>query len=241
MDRAWIRKRVVWPVATLLLVPAGFWGYVEATDNFGAVVPGRVFRSGQMGSQTLARTVHEHHIRTVLNLRGPNPTDAWYLAERAATIGAGATQVDVALSSCEWMSRAQLRTLIRTFDTCEYPILIHCQYGSERTSLVSAFFELLRPGSTLDDAGRQFSLRHLFVRVKDGKVMAEHLDQYVAWLRRQGAAHSPERFREWAETGFTPRWPTREMWPYDPKPLVVVTRPERAPPVAGTSPRGERR
>ena len=91
-----------------------------------------------------ARIVRSHGIKTVLNLRGAHPEQAWYRAERSATLGAGATQIDMAMSSCEWMSRDQARMLVRVLDTCEYPLLIHCWRGSERTGLVSAMTELLR-------------------------------------------------------------------------------------------------
>ncbi len=136
-------------------------------------------------------------------MRGSNK-DAWYTAERAATLEAGATQVDIAMSSCIWMSRAQLRTVVQTLDTAEYPMLIHCQWGAERTGLVSAFAELLRPGSTLDDARAQFSIGYLFVRFNDGKIMAEHLDQYEHWLAERGWTHEPDAFPAVGERGLPP-------------------------------------
>ena len=123
-------------------------------------------------------------------------------------------------------------------------MLIHCAWGSERTGLVSAFVELLRPGSTLEDARAQFSLRHLFVRINDGKVMAEHLDQYESWLLAGKLQHEPANFRRWVNEGFKPGIPNREQWPYDPYPLVVITRPGAEPeatPVAGGSPGQARR
>ena len=104
-------------------------------------------------------------------------------------------------------------------------MLIHCAWGSERTGLVSAFAELLRPGSTIDDARAQFSLTYLFVRFGDGQVMAEHLDQYESWLLAQNRHHDPANFRRWVKEGFKPGEPNREQWPYDPYPLVVITRP----------------
>jgi hypothetical protein len=211
------------------LLAAGFLfvAWDQANSNFGTVQPGRIYRSGQMPAASLRRTIHDYNIRTVLNLRGPN-RDAWYRAERAATLDSGAAQIDIPMSSCVWMSRAQLSTLVETLDTAEYPLLIHCQWGSERTGLVSAFAELLRPGSTLADARAQFSIRYLFLRIRDGKIMAEHLDQYAAWLQAHGWKHEPARFRRWVRDGFRPQVPNREQWPYDPYPLVVVTRP--APP-----------
>ena len=226
-------------VAAVVVAGMLFVAWDQATYNFGEVQRGRIYRSGQMPASALAGTIRDHHIKTVLNLRGTNE-DSWYRTERATTLDAGATQVDIAMSSCIWMSRAQLHTLIETFDWAEYPILIHCQWGAERTGLASAFVELLRPGSTLEAARRQFSIRYLFLRVNDGKIMAEHLDQYELWLHTNGLAHTPATFRRWVDEGFRPMVPGREQWPYDPYPLVVITRPEaehspKPKPVAATS------
>jgi len=211
-------------VAAILLAGLLFVAWDQANSNFGEVRSGRVYRSGQMSAAALSRTIRDYKVKTILNLRGPNK-DSWYRAERAATLDAGATQIDIPMSSCVWMSHAQLHTLIEALDTAEYPILIHCQWGSERTGLVSAFAELLRPGSTLEEARAQFSIRYLFVRVNDGKIMAEHLDQYERWLGENGLVHDPANFRRWVEEGFRPQTPNREQWPYDPYPLIVITRP----------------
>ena len=39
-----------------------------------------------------------------------------------------------------------------------------------------------------------FSAWYLYVRLGDGKIMAEFLDQYEDWLRSQGLDHQPELF-----------------------------------------------
>ncbi len=226
---SWTMKIVV----AVVTVPFVYVAWDQATYNFGTVQPGRIYRSGQMPRHALERTIHQNHIKTVLNLRGSNRREAWYRDEVKTTNRAGATQVDIAMSSCVWMSRAQLRALVDALDTAEYPILIHCAWGSERSGLVSAFAELLRPGGTLEDARAQFSLGYLFVRVNDGKLMAEHLDQYENWLREGKLAHNPTTFRRWVTEGFRPGVPNREQWPYDPYPLVVITRPGSEPEVIG--------
>jgi protein tyrosine phosphatase (PTP) superfamily phosphohydrolase (DUF442 family) len=212
----------------VLLAAGGFVAVNLATGNFATVEAGRVYRSGQLRAVDLAATVRRHAIKTVLNLRGAHPEQAWYRAERSAVLAAGASQVDVALSSCEWMSRDQARTVLRVLDTCDYPLLVHCWRGAERTGLVSAMTVLLQKGATLDDARRQFALRYLFVRAGDGVVMQDHLELYAQWLRDRGEAHTPERFRCWLTDGYRPGRPCRETWPYDPFPLVVISRP--APP-----------
>jgi protein tyrosine phosphatase (PTP) superfamily phosphohydrolase (DUF442 family) len=220
--------RIAALIVLLAVTPPGAYVAVNSLyfHNLGTVEPGRVYRSGQMPADGLARTVRQRRIRTVLNLRGANARQEWYRRERAAALGAGATLVDVSMSSCEWMSRAQLRAVVRVLDTAEYPLLLHCEQGAERTGWVSAVAMLLRPGSTTDDAEAQFSYRYLFTGLRDGKMMREHLRQYERWLAGHGVTHSPERFRAWVEEGFTPGHPSREDWPYDPYPLVVITRPE---------------
>jgi protein tyrosine phosphatase (PTP) superfamily phosphohydrolase (DUF442 family) len=220
-----MRRWIVRPCLALLLAALVFLGWNLATGNFATVRPGRVYRSGQLRAADLGRIVRDEKIRTVLNLRGAHPEQAWYRAERTAALGAGATQIDMAMSSCVWMSRDQARMLVRVLDACEYPLLVHCWRGAERTGWVSAVTELLRPGGTLDDARGQFSLRYLFVRAGDGAIMLDHLELYEGWLRERGLAHTPARFREWVAAGFRPGRPGREEWPFDPFPLVVITRP----------------
>jgi protein tyrosine phosphatase (PTP) superfamily phosphohydrolase (DUF442 family) len=209
-------------------VALGIIGWRWVTGNVGTVEPGRIYRSAQLSPGALTRIIRDRRIKTVLNLRGCNPDQTWYRAERAATLAAGAAQVDVPMSSDQWLSRDQARTLVEVLDSGAYPLLIHCEWGAERTGLVAAIATLLRPGSTLANARAQFSPYYLFVRLKDGRVMAGHLDGYEAWLGQRRLTHAPDRFRRWLAEVYRPGSPSREYWPYNPYPLVVVTRPSAA-------------
>lgn len=222
------RRSIRWTLRALLsivLIPLVFVAVRWTTGNFGTVVPERIYRSGQPTPVFLSRAIRDHRIRTVLNLRGSNPDQAWYRGEREATLAAGATQVDFPMSSDQWLSHDQARTLLEILDRAEYPILIHCEWGAERTGLVSAICELLRPGGTLDDARREFSTYYLFLPLKDGRVMRGHLDRYAEWLGRRGEEHSPETFRLWLTRSYQPGSPSRQHWECNPYPLKVVTRP----------------
>ncbi len=138
--------------AALVITVLVFLSWNQVTHNFGEIVPGQIYRSGQMPASALAQAIRERRIKTVLNLRGSNPSEPWYRDELETTLEQGATHIDVAMSSCLWMSRAQLRALVETLENADHPLLIHCAWGSERTGLTSAFAELLRPCSTLADA-----------------------------------------------------------------------------------------
>lgn len=227
--RRQVIRKVALAAALLVGVPGlpvgGYVAYRQSTGNFGVVQPGRVYRAGQMGADALAARVAEHRVRTVLNLRGPNPKQEWYRAEKQATLEAGATLIDVPLASDQYLTRLQARRLVEILETCEYPLLVHCQWGAERTGLVAAMVELLRPGSSLAEARDQFATRYLFLPVKDGRIMLGHLDRYAEALAALGEPHSPERFRRWLTEDYRPIEPSREFWPYDPYPLSVTHRP----------------
>jgi protein tyrosine phosphatase (PTP) superfamily phosphohydrolase (DUF442 family) len=199
----------------------------RASGNIGIVEPGRIYRSAQLDAKALGRLIRAHGIKTVLNLRGPNPDQAWYRAEVTATLDAGATLIDIPLASDQWLSTEQARTIVETLDSCAYPILIHCEFGAERTGLVSALAVWLRPGRTFAQGRDQFALGYLFLPVQDGLVMLGHADRYAAWLREQGLDHSPAHLRRWLAEAYRPGTPSREYWPCDPYPRLVVT--DRAP------------
>jgi protein tyrosine phosphatase (PTP) superfamily phosphohydrolase (DUF442 family) len=231
MTRKRLWKWVLRSVAAVigLLAAATAWNF--ATGNFGVVLDRKVYRSAQLRAVDLSRAIEDHGVRTVLNLRGHHPEAAWYREERQATLGHGATQVDIAMSARDWMSREQLRALVDVLENAERPILIHCWRGSERTGLASAVAALLEPGSDESLAESQFSLRYLFVPMGGGVVTRRHLDQYEAWLASTHSVHSPATFRTWATEAFRPGSPGREDWPYDPFPLVVTTRPTPSGPI----------
>lgn len=208
-----------------MLAISALVGWRWMTGNLGVVEPARIYRSRQLDAGTLTRVIRDKGIRTVLNLRGPNPSADWYPAERLATIGAGATLVDVPLASDYWLTREQARGLVELLDSAERPLLVHCQFGAERTGLVSMMAVLLRPGGTLEEARSQFSPYFLFLPTEDGLVMLGHLRQYERWLGREGVEHSADAFRRWIGDHYRPGTPNRSQWPYDPYPLRVVTRP----------------
>jgi hypothetical protein len=212
-------------LTAILVAVFGRW----ITGNQGAVIPAVAHRSGQLNATLLRSAIVSKKVRTVLNLRGGNPDQAWYRDERRVTIEQGAALVDFAMASDMYLSRIQASTLIDILDKCEKPVLIHCQWGAERTGLASAFVELLKTGGSVSDAKRQFSPYYLFLPARDGLVMRRHLDLYEGWLREQGLRHSPDVFRRWIRDEYRPASPSREEWPYDPYPLVVVHRPSSRP------------
>lgn len=126
-------------------------------DNFRTVEPERVYRSAQLDPESLALVFDQYGIRTVINLRGANPQELWYQNEVAATTKAGVQHVDIAMSASKLPSRAILLQLFDAFQTAQYPILIHCEAGADRTGAAAAIWRMALRGDARQAAAAELS------------------------------------------------------------------------------------
>ena len=203
-------RRPLWPA----LLRGGICGLAAAglidgwtiafADNLHTVKPGRVFRSAQMSPEHFRRALERRHIRTIVNLRGTCPDMPWYLAECRVTHDANVNQEDVCLSATRLPSPSELRRLIEVLDGTEYPILLHCRQGVDRTGLAATAVKLLEPGVSLATARRQLSLGFCYVPFNGTENMRQFFDLYEEWLAKLNLAHSPELFRHWALNEYCP-------------------------------------
>ncbi len=166
MGRTWVGSRarrgiaaVVIAVLALGATCGGWAGYLRLTGNIHEIEPG-VYRSAQLGASKLSALIDEHHIKTVLNLRGSDPGKGWYDAEAKAVHDAGAQYVSIGLSDSHEPDPATLAALVDALKTAPKPLLLHCAAGADRSGLASAIYEFLvmhRPPAVADE---QLSFRY---------------------------------------------------------------------------------
>lgn len=221
--RRWVRPAVVGVLLLALL--AGGWEVVRvyAGLNDHAVIPGRVYRSAQPSDRDVAKLVKSNGIRTVLNLRGTAPwDDAWYVPESRATFAADVSQEDVTLSAHTLPFPAELKRVVEVLDRSEYPILVHCKQGADRTGLVSAMARLLYTDATLAEARQQLWPRYGHWPVARTVNIDRFFDLYKAKLTEEKATHSPERFRRWVLADYCPGPARSQLQWVTPPPAVVA-------------------
>lgn len=190
--------------------------------NFGVVDDGQVYRSAQpLGS--LGDLIAEKRIATVLNLRGGSDKDPWYADEVAATARLGVDFYDLPLVATARPTRAQLLAVIDVLDRCQYPLLIHCKSGSDRTGLVSGLYLMTKKGVDPARAEDAFSLYYGHVPLLGTKHLHEPFREYAAWLASNALEHTPERLKDWV---------ARDYWADDAytkvEPLKPGPRPRRS-------------
>ena len=128
-------------------------------DNFAVIKDGQAYRSAQLDATSIRLVVDTYGIKTIVNLRGENSDAPWYQAERTAAEEAGAKLVDVSMSASHLPSREILLQIYDTFTTADYPILIHCQAGADRTGAAAAIWRMMQ-GDAREAAASELSLLH---------------------------------------------------------------------------------
>jgi protein tyrosine phosphatase (PTP) superfamily phosphohydrolase (DUF442 family) len=194
------RTRLILGLAcSSLLLAAAVGPYIGSLgENFHPVIPGQVYRSGQMTAESLRSHAGRYGIRSVINLRGPNPGDDWYDQECAVARRHDLHFYDLPVDS-QCPTPAELGQLLRVLDACPKPVLIHCQSGIDRSGLVAAICVLL-----LDEHG-SIDLAHAHLGWRYGhmpwsenlSIQERFLQNYQHWLAQNGLSHDRRRFRDW--------------------------------------------
>jgi protein tyrosine phosphatase (PTP) superfamily phosphohydrolase (DUF442 family) len=184
-------------MAGVLWAVAAEAGHVLLGRNFHAAIPGRVYRCAQPSAADLERAVRRQGIRTVVNLRGCCPAAPWYREEARATHRLNLAQEDICFSAGRLPSIHEMRRLVEVLDRTEYPILIHCRRGADRTGLAAAVALLSQTDASFAEARRQLGPRYGHLAVGRPAYLDQFLDSYERWLGTQGQTHSPAVFRRW--------------------------------------------
>lgn len=143
----------------LLLVLAALVGWSEWHGNYHSVLPGELYRSGQLSEQQLQQHIEQDGLRSIINLRGPDPGDTWYEAEKRLARQNDIEHVDFELSASTALTDQQLDELTALLHKLPKPLLIHCLGGADRTGLATALYLYDVKGETASEAAQQLSIR----------------------------------------------------------------------------------
>lgn len=148
-----VRRRLRLWALMLGLVAAGVIGAWKAgldkrfvPKRFGTVVPGAVYRSGQISRPLIERVLVKRRIAAIVDLNGRDRRDVDQQAELAAAKRLG---IPVYRFPCRGDARGDIRqyaAVIETIQRCrrgKRPVLVHCRAGVKRTGTAIAFFRLL--------------------------------------------------------------------------------------------------
>jgi protein tyrosine/serine phosphatase len=129
--------------------------------NFGTVVPGKIYRSGQPSEAQLEKWIQEYGFKSILSMRFGVPDYEKELAERS-----GIKLYHVPFSATKGLGEGHWETIrpILT-DESNLPILVHCHGGGDRSGIVTAFYRVEVQGWPLEKALREMN-RHYHISLR---------------------------------------------------------------------------
>jgi len=137
-------------------------------------------------------------VRTLLNLRGERNCSSYDL-ERAACERHGVKLVNYQVRSRAAPSVKEIKGIVRLFDQVEYPLVMHCKSGADRTGLVSVLYRYVKDGEPMELAKQQLSLRYGHIRQADTGILDYFFERYIA-----DNLVRPMPFMQWVEEVYDP-------------------------------------
>jgi protein tyrosine/serine phosphatase len=149
------------------------------------------------------RTLARRGIRTIINLRGERHCGSYWLEQKACE-QYNVVLVNFPIRSRRAPTREELKAAIELLDRIEYPMLMHCKSGADRTGLMSVLYLILQKSVPLAKARRQLSPRYGYFRHTSAGILYLFFEQYLEDSRRH-----PMPFAEWVENVYDPEKLTR--------------------------------
>ena len=144
----------------LIMLSIGGIGYLTWVQTAHVVIPGTVYRSGQLPPASLSNAIKTLRIRSILNLRGASLGIPWYDQEQAVVRRLNIHYYNLPLNAYQRPTMTQIHQLIDIIQHAPKPLLIHCQSGADRSGFASAVALLAYQKDSFPIAKQQFSWRY---------------------------------------------------------------------------------
>lgn len=192
-----------------LVLFVAFAAYIYRTSvfriskNFDVVDDGKLYRSAQLTTEELEEVVQKYHIKTVISLRGsPSRTD-YYEPEADTTERLKIKFVPIPMSDVYYPLESELKEVFSVFENpTDYPVLIHCRVGTDRTGMIAALYERVYMNKSVDEALEELTFAHWHVRYLR-PAMSDFVRKFkdLKWVLNDYKLCSPE-FSKYREPGY---------------------------------------
>lgn len=151
--------------------------------RFGVVVPGEIFRSGQMSSPLVEKVLREHHIKVIVDLNGDHTGLDGIEAEQRAVRDLG---IDYECYPLNGDGTGDIRQYARALERIQQatalgePVLVHCAAGVQRTGGVVATYRLLIQHRT--SASALAEMKHYGWRPTHDAILRQYVNAHMREL-----------------------------------------------------------
>lgn len=160
-------------------------------------VSSKVFRSGHPNPIDVARA-GRRGIKTIVNLRGGHDSSANRLSSKACRKH-GIEHIDFHARSSKPPSKEMIHAANELFERIEYPALLHCKSGADRSGLMSTLYLILHEGQRSVDARKQLHWRYGHFRFSRTGILDHFFDSY-----EKDCQDEPMVFLTWVDEKYDP-------------------------------------
>ncbi|MBC7740978.1 MAG: tyrosine-protein phosphatase [Bdellovibrionaceae bacterium] len=161
-------KKLIYPISFIIFIL--FAAYIYKTSvwrisqNFDVVEPNRVYRSAQLDEKELVEIIDKYQIKTVISLRGSPQKTMFYEAEEPIIFKKGVHYEYMMLSDDHFPEPLLIQHILDIFSTKQYPMLIHCRVGADRTGMIAGIYQKIINKKSLEESLEQLTFRNWHVQ-----------------------------------------------------------------------------
>ena len=199
------QQRIRWTIILAMAVlGSSIWVWDEVIKDrvipkrWGVVEQGEIYRSGQLSSALVEKTLAQNGIEVVVSLTGDKPNDPDHLAEQAASKKLG---IDLLRFPLGGNGTGDIDHYVEAIAAMEQakrdgkPVLVHCAAGTQRTGGVVACYQLLVEGKPRDVV--LAGLKRYGWREDDNPALLPFINEHMAYLAQRlktlgGIDHIPD-------------------------------------------------
>jgi len=180
----------------------GDHGFLRARFANRHDIGGGMYRENQPSPKRIA-LLAEDGIKTILNLRAESPK-GFYLLEEEACQKHGIKLVNFRVYSRDVHTREKIRAAKALFPTLEYPVMMHCKSGADRTGFMGVLYRHFHMGDSIEQAMEQLSFKYL--HIKEGKtgMLDFFFHDYLKYEAQEKENGRDAEFIDWVETVYEP-------------------------------------
>jgi len=160
-------------------------------------IGGGMWRCNQPSPKQIKR-LKDMGIKTIVNLRGESPK-GYYLLEKEACEENGITLVDFRMYSRDVHTVEKIQGARDLFESIEYPAVMHCKSGADRTGIMGVLYKHFHLGQPIDEALEQLRLGYLHVKQGKTGMLDFFFKDYLKYAEENDIS-----FIDWVETVYEP-------------------------------------
>ena len=191
-------------------------GFLRSLYSNRFCLPGPLYRSNQPSVAQIHRYKRELGLKTIINLRGYNPTQGRYQLEAKACENAGITLINTRVHSRGLPTAEQINLLKELVEEFETPALAHCKSGADRAGIFTVLYCHFRLGQPIDDAKDQLHWTYGHFRSAKTGILDHFFESYIQYRDQYKEAHrnkTSPTFLEWVNSEYDRETMEKEFKP----------------------------